>query len=147
MKNNQKLLKKFKTQFKFLLRSNMNLKKFKKRRKEQWKLSKSLKNRCLNRISLYKLQKHKQKMQKNKRLWLNRKLFYGRRRLKIPKFVQPSNKLKVRAFLDFILSKWKSKDLKLTLFIRKLNKCYKIQLNLLKSQYVLLRKLKKWPKK
>ena len=86
-------------------------------------------------------------MQKNKRLWLNRKLFYGRRRLKIQKFVQPSNKLKVRAFLDFILSKWKSKDLKLTLFIRKLNKCYKIQLNLLKSQYVLLRKLKKWPKK
>jgi len=38
-------------QFRFLQRSNMNLKKFKKRRKEQWKLNKYLKNKCQNRIS------------------------------------------------------------------------------------------------
>jgi len=61
--------------------------------------------------------------------------------------VQQNNKLKVRAFSDFTQSKWKNKDLKLILFIKKLNKNFKIQLNLLKSQYVLLRKLKKWPRK
>ena len=83
----------------------------------------------------------------NKRLWLNRKLFYGKKRRKIPRSVQPSNKLKVRAFLDFTLSKWKKKDLKLIHFIRKLNKSFKIPLNLLKSQYALRRKLKKWPRK
>ena len=125
----------------------MNLKKFKKKRKEQWKLNKYLKNKCQNKISYYKPQKLKQKMLKNKRLWLNRKLFYGKKRLKIPRSVQPSNKLKVRAFLDFILSKWKSKDLKLIPFIKKLNKSFKIPLNLLKSQYVLPRKLKKWLRK
>ena len=86
-------------------------------------------------------------MPMSKNLWLNRKLFYGKRRLKIPKSVQPSNKLKVKAFLDFILSKWKSKDLKLILFIKKLNKNFKILLNLPKSQYVLLRNLKKWQRK
>ena len=86
-------------------------------------------------------------MLKNKRLWLNRKLFYGKKRLKIPRSVQPSNKLKVRAFLDFILSKWKSKDLKLIPFIKKLNKSFKIPSNLHKSQYVLPRKLKKWLRK
>jgi len=86
-------------------------------------------------------------MPMNKRLWLNRKLFYGKKRRKIPKSVQPSNRPIVRTFLDFTLSKWKKKDLKLTLFIRKLNKSYKIPLNLLKSQYVLPRKLKKSPKK
>ena len=80
-------------------------------------------------------------------LWPNRKLFYGKRRPKIPKSAQPSNKLKVKAFLDFILSKWKSKDLKLILFIKKQNKNFKILLNLHKSQYVLLRNLKKWPRK
>ena len=80
----------------------------------------------------------------SKNLWPNRKLFYGKRRPKIPKSAQPSNKLKARAFLDFILSKWKNKDLKLILFIKKLNKNYKILLNLPKSQYVLLRNLKKW---
>jgi hypothetical protein len=86
-------------------------------------------------------------MLKNKSLWPNRKLFYGKKRLKIQRFAQPSNKLKVRAFLDFTLSKWKSKDLKLIPFIKKLNKNFKIQSNLLKNQYVLPRKLKKWPKK
>jgi hypothetical protein len=86
-------------------------------------------------------------MPKNKSLWLNRKLFYGKKRLKIQRFVQPSNKLKVRAFLGFTLSKWKSKDLKLIPFIKKLNKNFKIPSNLLKNQYVLPRKLKKWPKK
>lgn len=134
-------------QFRFLQRSNMNLKKFKKRRKEQWKLNKYLKNKCQNRISQYKPQKLKQKMLKNKSLQLNRKLFCGKKRQKIPKFVQQNNKLKVRAFSDFTQSKWKNKDLKLILFIKKLNKNFKIQLNLLKSQYVLLRKLKKWPRK
>ena len=86
-------------------------------------------------------------MPMSKNLWPNRKLFYGKRRPKIPKSAQPSNKLKVRAFLDFILSKWKSKDLKLIPFIKKLNKSFKIPLNLLKSQYVLPRKLKKWLRK
>ena len=134
-------------QSKYQPRFNMNLKKFKKRRKERWKLSKFSKNKCQNRISQYKPQKLKQKMPMSKNLWLNRKLFYGKRRLKIPKSAQPSNKLKVRAFLDFILSKWKSKDLKLILFIKKLNKNFKILLNLPKSQYVLLRNLKKWQRK
>ena len=147
MKNNQRPFKKFKMLFKFRPRSNMNLKKFKKRRKEQWKLNKYLKNKCQNRISQYKQQKLKQRMLKNKSLWPNRKLFYGKKRLKIQRFAQPSNKLKVRAFLGFTLSKWKSKDLKLIPFIKKLNKNFKIPSNPPKNQYVLPRKLKKWQKK
>jgi hypothetical protein len=86
-------------------------------------------------------------MLKNKSLWPNRKLFYGKKRLKIQRFAQPSNKLKVRAFLGFTLSKWKSKDLKLIPFIKKLNKNFKIPSNPPKNQYVLPRKLKKWQKK
>jgi len=46
----------------------------------------------------------------NKKLWLNKKLHYGKRKLKIPKLEQQSNKLKVRVFLDSTQLKWKSKD-------------------------------------